>query len=138
VSKLRRYKHALIVVACACLLACSWAERHAIHAVLDARTHALETMNIQAYSALISDDYQDGSRDKAAVIAEMSRLFHQFDAIRMDTHSQEIRVLDEHTAQCEQSYTLKVKGDGVWRHVTRREQLLLQKQAGAWKIVAGL
>ncbi len=119
------------------LMACSSAQQ-AVHAVLDARTQALDARNIGAYEALLADDYRDGRRDKSVVVAEMKALFQQFDAIQMHIHSQEVRVLDDGIAQCEQSYTLKVQKDGVWRNVTRREQLVLRQESGHWLIVSGL
>jgi len=121
----------------ALVAACS-SESSEIHALLDARSQALQHMNIQDYAAVLSDDYQDGQRNKTAVLAEMKALFQQFDAIHMEVHSQEVRILDEHTAQCEQSYTLKVKKDATWRNVTRREQLMLYKVHGHWLIASGL
>ena len=127
----------LLLCLLALLAACS-SEQSEIRALLDARSQALQQMSIQNYAAVLANDYQDGQRDKAAVLAEMEALFQQFDAIQMQVHSQEVRILDDDTAQCEQSYTLKVKKDGVWRNVTRREQLLLHKAHDHWLIASGV
>jgi len=119
-------------------MACSPSEHAAVEEVLNQRTQAMQDKNIQHYAALIADDYIVSARDKMKIVEEMQHLFQIFDAIEMETHHRTIRILPHGHAECEQSYTLKVQVDGVWRNMTRREQLMLQNQDGEWKVTAGL
>ncbi len=120
------------------LTACVGSDDAAVQAVLNQRSQALQNKNIQQYAMLIADNYMSRGRDKKEVVDEMKRLFRMFNDIQMDTYDRMVRVLVGGHAECEQSYTLKVYADGVWRNITHREQIELQNQKGVWKITAGL
>jgi len=120
------------------LISCTPSDHAAVDQVLNQRSQAMQEKNIQQYAGLIADDYIASGRDKMKVVEEMQHLFQIFDEIKMETHHRTIRILPHGHAECEQSYTLKVQVDGVWRNMTRREQLMLQNQDGDWKVTAGL
>lgn len=120
------------------LTACVGSDDTAVQAVLNQRSQALQDKNIQQYAMLIADNYMSRGRDKKEVVDEMKQLFRMFNDIQMETYNRIVRVLVGGHAECEQSYTLKVYADGVWRNITHREQIELQNQKGVWKITAGL
>lgn len=126
------------ILLCAGLIACSDIDKAGISGLLDARDQAISHRNISEYSLLISRAYRDKSRSKIEVVAQMLSLFDKFEHAEMHSYDRQIRKLDSDRAQCEQSYTLKVFADGQWRQIVQREQLLLVKEPGGWKIVAGL
>ncbi|MFQ5581636.1 MAG: hypothetical protein ACE5F3_03290 [Mariprofundaceae bacterium] len=117
---------------------CADVEKTAIHRVLDARDQAVSTQNISDYSALLFNNYQDNRQGKIEVVARMIALFSQFDATDMQSYDRNIRLIDETHAQCEQSYTLRVKAGGAWREIVQREQLYLTRTPVGWKISAGI
>ncbi|MDQ7010219.1 MAG: hypothetical protein Q9M29_00220 [Mariprofundaceae bacterium] len=117
---------------------CADVEKTAISSLMDARDHAVSTQDISAYSALIYNNYQDKRQGKIEVVARMIALFARFEATEMRSYDRTIRILDDTHAQCEQSYTLRVKADGTWREIVQREQLQLIRTPSGWKIRAGL
>ncbi|MDQ6952738.1 MAG: nuclear transport factor 2 family protein [Mariprofundaceae bacterium] len=120
------------------IVGCSANEHEAVEQVLNQRSQAMHEKNIQDYAALIANDYIALGRDKKKVVDDVQHLFQTFDKIQMVTHDRTVRVLPHGHAECEQSYTLKAYADGQWRVMTRREQLMLQKKGGVWKVTAGL
>jgi len=135
VKKLRAFYSGCAVLM---LVACSQSDSDQLDALLNQRSVALQEKNIVQYQALISDDYHFLGRSKQDVVEEMQGLFQTFDAIQMTTYNRYIHLKDGAYAECQQSYTLKVKADDQWRNLTRSEQLQLQKKEGVWKIVSGL
>jgi len=121
-----------------CFMGCSPSDHAAVEQVLNQRSQAMQEKNITLYAAVIADDYMSSGHDKKKVVDDMQHLFLAFDKIKMHTYNRTVRVLAHQHAECEQSYTLKVSADGTWRNITRREQLMLQKQGGVWKLTAGL
>jgi len=128
----------LILLLGSSLLACSDFDKAEISEVMAARDHAISNRNIAEYSALISSSYQDRGRSKVEVVAQMVSLFDKFKQAEMASYDRQIRRLDGGTAQCEQSYRLKVFADGDWRQIVQREQLTLMQEKSGWKIVSGL
>jgi len=136
VKKLLRFSVWILLIGV--LTACVGSDDTAVQAVLNQRSQALQDKNIQQYAMLIADNYMSRGRDKKEVVDEMKQLFRMFNDIQMKTYNRMVRVLVGGHAECEQSYTLKVYADGVWRNITHREQIELQNQKGVWKITAGL
>jgi len=120
------------------LAACSASGASQIHEALDARDQAIEAQDVGAYSWLIADDYSDGELDKAGVVARMIGLFDQFDDIRIESFSRELRFLDNDHAQCVQSYRMTVAVDDISQEIVQRESLDLARRQDRWLIVGGL
>jgi len=120
------------------LSGCADVEKTAISSLMDARDRAVSAQDISAYSALIHNDYQDKRQGKIEVVARMIALFAQFEATEMRSYDRTIRMLDDTHAQCEQTYTLRVRANGAWREIVQREQLQLARTPSGWKISAGL
>lgn len=118
--------------------ACSDIQKMEIEAVLDARNSAVSARNIDAYSSLLIQSYQDQGQDKAEAVSKMHQLFEQFDALEMKTFGRTIRILENGQAQCEQTYYLRAKADDKWREFNQREQISLLKTASGWQISGGI
>jgi len=136
VKKLHRFS--LLIFVMVGLLACTSSDDGAVQALLNKRSQVLQDKNIEQYALLIADDYMSRGRNKEKIIDDMQQLFRVFNLIHMETYNRTVRVLPDGYAECGQNYTLKVYADGVWRNITHREQLLLQKKEGMWKIKSGL
>jgi len=123
----------------AALTSCGEIERWRIAKVLDARDAAMNARDLSRYAELIAEDYLDEQgRTKPELLADVKRLFAQFDAIEMRSMDRVIRLLGKDRAVVEQSYRLIVrKGESV-RTIVQREQLRLRKTAQGWQIVSGL
>ncbi|HKI61779.1 MAG TPA: hypothetical protein VKA31_05750 [Mariprofundaceae bacterium] len=124
--------------ACLILSACGDMQKVAINGILDDRDSAVSSGDIGAYSRLLLRDYQDHGQTKVTVVARMINLFSQFDSTQMKSFDRHVKLIDDHHAQCEQSYHLKVQKDGDWREITQREQLYLTRTAAGWRISGGL
>ncbi len=116
--------------------ACSDTDKSAIIKLLETRDANISQQNIAAYASLLADSYLQG--EGAEKVKQMKVIFSQFDAVKMTSRDREIRILDDHSAICEQTYTLKVLADNEWREIVQREQLTLEFSAGSWKINGGL
>ena len=120
------------------ITACSDIQKMEIETVLDARNSAVSEGNINAYSRLLIQSYQDQGQGKTVLVSKMLRLFEQFDALEMKTFGRTIRILDSDHAQCEQTYYLRVKADNKWREFNQREQISLTRTTTGWQISGGL
>ncbi len=120
------------------ITACSDIQRMEVESVLDARNSAVSESNIDAYSSLLIQSYQDQGQTKADLVSKMLRMFKQFDALEMKSFGRTIRILENGHAQCEQTYYLRVKADNTWREFNQREQISLTKTTAGWQISGGL
>ncbi len=120
------------------IAACSDVQKMEIKTILDARNSAVSEGDINAYSRLLIESYQDEDQGKSDVVSKMLGLFGQFDAMEMKTFGRTIRILDDNHAQCEQTYYLRVKADNKWREISQREQISLTRTAAGWQISGGL
>lgn len=120
------------------IAACSDVQEMEIKTVLDARNNAVSEGDINAYSRLLIESYQDKDQGKSDVVSKMLGLFGQFDAMEMKTFGRTIRILDDNHAQCEQTYYLRVKAGNKWREISQREQISLTRTAAGWQISGGL
>ena len=117
------------------LTACS-GDKGDIADVLEARDNAISQRNIEAYASLLSTGYLNTAG--IAKVEEMKAIFQRFENVEMTSRDREIRILDETSAICEQTYLLRVFADKQWREVVQREQLKLTHSDGHWKISGGL
>jgi len=117
---------------------CSQSAVSDVNRVLDARNLAISHRDISAYSMLIADDYQSNGKTKAEMIAQTKALFTQFNELKMNSFGRDVFIADENNARAAQSYRLKVRMDGNWREILRREELSLIRTDSGWKISAGL
>jgi len=120
------------------LAACSQSASSDVNRVLNARDQAISNRDISAYTILIADDYQDGGKTKAEMVAHTKELFAQFKGLKMESFGRDIFIADENNARAAQSYRLKVLMDGSWREMLQREELSLTRTDSGWKISAGL
>ena len=120
------------------ITACSDIQKMEIETVLDARNSAVSESNINAYSSLLIQSYQDRGQSKTEVVSKMLQLFEQFDALEMKTFGRTIRILENGQAQCEQTYYLRAKADNKWREFNQREQISLTKTTTGWQISGGI
>jgi len=118
------------------LSACSDMDKFSISSLLDERDQSISAQNIEAYGSLMQDTYRVGAGGK--LLRDMEAVFASFDEVQMVSRNREIRILNDNQAMCEQTYVLKMLADGDWREVVQREQLLLRKVDGSWKISGGL
>jgi len=120
------------------ITACSDIQKMEIETVLDARNSAVSESNINAYSSLLIQSYQDQGQSKADLISKMLQLFKQFDALEMTSFGRTIRILESGHAQCEQTYYLRAKADNKWREFNQHEQISLTRTTAGWQISGGL
>lgn len=117
---------------------CTDMDKIAIADVLDQRNAAMTSQDIAAYSTLIHGDYHDQGKSKVDIIAQTIRIFDRFEKTRMQSHDRTIRVPENGTAECEQSYILEAFADGHWRKIIHRERIYFTKTEAGWKISGGL
>ncbi len=107
-----------------------------IRRLLEARNHSISQQDIEKYTSLLDVNYLKHQGQHK--VAQMVQVFSRFEKVHMDTRDQEIRILDDKHAICEQTYILKVFADGDWREIVQREQLTFTLTGGHWKISGGL
>jgi len=118
------------------LASCTDANKSDINDLLDARDASISQQNIQQYATLLSDNYiQDVGAEK---ISAMKDIFSRFEKVIMTSRDRELRIGENNTAICEQTYILKVFADGEWREIVQREQLSFELINNQWKISGGL
>jgi len=127
-----------IVFLCLGLIIFHESDEAGIHAVLDARDQAISSRDINAYSQLIADGYQDNGRDREQVLAQTGDMFRTFIELHMQSFDREVRLLGKGAAECRQSYRLRVRAGASWRQIVEREQISLKKTDAGWRITAGL
>jgi len=118
------------------ITACTDNQTQNIQNLLKARNHSISQQNIEEYATLLDTNYL--KHEGQYKIAQMAQVFTRFEKVHMDTRDQEIRLVDDNHAICEQTYILKVFADGDWREIVQREQLTFTKTDGHWKISGGL
>ncbi len=118
------------------ITACTDNQTQSIHTLLEARNHSISQQDIEEYTSLLDTSYLKHQGQHK--VAQMAQVFTRFKKVRMDTRDQEIRIIDDNHAICEQTYILKVFADGDWRKIVQREQLTFTKTDGHWKISGGL
>jgi len=115
---------------------CTDNQTQSIHSLLEARNHSINQQHIEKYTSLLDANYL--KHEGQHTVAQMAMVFTRFEKVHMDTRDQEIRILDDNHAICEQTYILKVFADGDWRKIVQREQLTFSRTDGVWKISGGL
>jgi len=115
---------------------CTDDQTQSIHSLLEARNHSISQQDIENYTSLLDANYLKNEGQHK--VEQMAKVFTRFEKVHMDTRDQEIRILDDTHAICEQTYILKVFADGDWREIVQREQLTFTNANGSWKISGGL
>ena len=118
------------------ITACTNSQVQSIQTLLEARNHSINQQNIEKYATLLDANYL--AHEGRHKVTQMAMVFTRFEKVQMDSRDQEIRVLDDNHAICEQTYILKVFADGDWRKIVQREQLTFSRTDGVWKISGGL
>ncbi|WP_038248351.1 hypothetical protein [Ghiorsea bivora] len=118
------------------ITACTDNQAQSIQTLLEARNHSISQQNIEKYTSLLDANYL--KHEGQHKVAQMAEVFTRFEKVHMDTRDQEIRIIDDNHAICEQTYILKVFADGDWREIVQREQLTFTNTDGHWKISGGL
>ncbi|MDQ6977119.1 MAG: hypothetical protein Q9M75_03300 [Ghiorsea sp.] len=107
-----------------------------IQTLLEARNHSISQQSIEKYTSLLDANYL--KHEGQHKVEQMAMVFTRFEKVQMGSRNQEIRILDDNHAICEQTYILKVFADGDWRKIVQREQLTFSRTDGVWKISGGL
>lgn len=107
-----------------------------IQELLEVRNTSISQQDIEQYTLLLDPSYLN--HDGQQKVEQMAKVFHRFEKVKMESRDQEIRIIDEHQAICEQTYILTVFADGEWRKIVQREQLSFTNTDGQWKISGGL
>jgi len=116
--------------------ACTDINQAELKTLLEARDSSISQKDIKHYSSLLSLPYLKG--EGHIKVEEMKKIFKRFDSVEMQSRDREIRMLNDESAICEQTYVLKVFADGEWREIVQREQLTFEKVDGSWKISGGI
>ncbi|MDQ7002965.1 MAG: nuclear transport factor 2 family protein [Ghiorsea sp.] len=115
---------------------CTEKPSQSIQKLLEARNTCISQQNIEQYTALLHPSYLNhGGQQK---VEQMAQVFHRFEKVKMNSRDQEVRIIDDNHAICEQTYILKVFADGEWREIVQREQLTFTNTDGTWQISGGL
>ena len=107
-----------------------------IQKLLKERNISISQQDITQYTSLLEQQYL--AREGEQKVEQMATVFTRFEKVQMDSRDQEIRIIDDQHAICEQTYILKVFADGDWRKIVQREQLTFSRTDGVWKISGGL
>ena len=126
----------LLVFTMLVLFACTASDKAEINNTLDLRDTCISQKDIATYTKLLGQKYQLSG--ESHVVKSMQHIFDSFDKVEMQSRDRRIQLSDDNHAMCEQTYILRVFADGQWRKIVQREQLKLQKENGAWKIISGL
>ena len=104
-----------------------------IRALLMARRAALEANDTAGYGALLHPGYQDGSLDRDAVLARVTKDLHQLPIRQTPIH--ELVEVRGPLAHVDERYTVRI-GERLLGPALSR--LTLKRSAGRWLITAGL
>ena len=107
-----------------------------IQKLLKERNISISQQDIAQYTSLLEQHYLAHKGQQK--VEQMAMVFTRFEKVQMNSRDQEIRIIDDNHAICEQTYILKVFADGDWRKIVQREQLTFSRTGGVWKISGGL
>lgn len=101
------------------------------------RSQALNGRNLQLYLTTISQQYNDRGRDFAAMRDSLEASFKVFDSVSYQAGEQKVAVSGG-KAEVSGEYRMRVVIRGKGMSLDGRERIRLAKEAGGWKIIAGL
>ena len=130
---------ALLCVVVALITACSpsQAERAQILLVMQARSQAINTRNINLYRTIISPAYSDKGKNRVQLQDGLEAGFKIYDSVYYQADEQKIAVKGKQ-AEVTGSYRMKIVIRGKEMVLDGKEHLILAKEHDGWKIVAGL
>lgn len=112
-------------------------DQAAVEAVLIQRQQALCNKDLEAYLSILSRNYLDNNQNFADKRKELESNFALFDKLDYRSDGLEVRIMDRQ-ATVSGHYGLKITIRGREMKLEGEEKLLLRKESGCWKIVAGL
>lgn len=129
----------LFAVALFVLAACSngTADREAVSLVAASRYQALATRNVGLYLTLLSRNYHDKGKDYDRKARELADSLVNSDGFACQGSIEEIDVTGDH-AVVRGAYTMRVRIKGQQLALQGNETILLQREAGGWRITGGL
>lgn len=113
------------------------AERQNVLRVLEIRSRALNSRDIALYSSIISATYEHKGHGVEYVKENLAQTFSRFEGISYIPAEQTITMHGDH-ADMEGSYRMKLVLQGKETVLNGTERIKLAKEAGGWKIIAGL
>ncbi len=123
----------------ALLTACgpSAAEKEQVLKVVRMRAEALNARNVAQYMTVISPAYNDKGKDFARLRDSLETGFKVYDAVFYQADEQNVE-FEGKKAKVNGTFRLKVVIRGKEMVLDGKEHLTLAKEAGVWKIIAGL
>lgn len=110
---------------------------HDISITLAARTKALNSRDMQQYLSVVSSKYSDKGKDIVLLTENLKKNFSDFEQIDYEVDEHKITV-SGNSAEAVGSYRMKVRVRGKSITLNGVERLKLAKEAGGWKIIAGI
>ncbi len=129
----------LLSVVVALVTACSpsQGERGQILLVMQARSQAINTRNIDLYRTIISPAYSDKGKNRVQLQDGLEAGFKIYDSVYYQADEQKIAIKGKQ-AEVAGSYRMKIVIHGKEMVLDGKEHLILAKEHDGWKIVAGL
>ena len=101
------------------------------------RSQALNRRNLPLYLTTISARYNDRGRDYAALRDSLEASFKIFESVSYQAGVQKVAISDN-KAEVSGEYRMRVVIRGKEMSLDGREHIWLAREAGGWKIIAGL
>jgi len=105
--------------------------------VMQARSQAINTRNINLYRTIISPAYSDKGKNRVQLQDGLEAGFKNYDSVFYQADEQKIAVKGKQ-AEVTGSYRMKIVIRGKEMVLDGKEHLILAKEHDGWKIVAGL
>lgn len=125
----------VVVFMAAC--APSQTDKAQILLVMQARSQAINTRNINLYRTIISPAYSDKGKNRVQLQDGLEAGFKNYDSVFYQADEQKIAVKGKQ-AEVTGSYRMKIVIRGKEMVLDGKEHLILAKEHDGWKIVAGL
>ncbi|MDH5229199.1 MAG: hypothetical protein OEZ58_11595 [Gammaproteobacteria bacterium] len=106
----------------------------AVKKVMEKRAKALQSQDLQLFSALIYDAYDDGRSTKASIVAETEAAFKRYKHIKLNYQRSPVE-FNMNTARLIQRISYQLDEQPL---IHEREILILRKINGEWLISAGV
>lgn len=127
----------LLFAAIAAACADTATEQDKVRQLLMVRSQALNNRNLQLYLTTISAQYSDHGRDFAAMRDSLEASFKVFERVSYQAGEQKVEIQGP-KAEVSGEYRMKVVIRGREMSLDGKEHIRLAKEAGGWKIIAGL
>lgn len=105
--------------------------------VLQVRGQALDECDLSLYLSIISPAYQDKDKDFAALAAGVEESFKKRGAVAYQAGHRTVTISGKR-AEVTGTYRMKVMVAGRELVLDGKEHITLSREAGTWKIIAGL